>query len=118
MRDGLRSSNKEIFESVSVMVPSTAVTKSLIDWAGAASDEARIFLKDGTFNSPDHSIVFEVLKKRFERHAQLVQTLMGQVQASTADAAAAKTQAGAALAAQAAHSANSERFKPASPPKF
>jgi hypothetical protein len=45
--------------------------------------------------------------------------LMAQVQASTADAAVARTQADAALAAQAAHpGVNSERFKPAPPAKF
>jgi hypothetical protein len=43
---------------------------------------------------------------------------MAHVQASTANAAAARTQADAALGAQAAHPANSERFKPAPPPKF
>jgi hypothetical protein len=118
MREGLRSSNKEGSEGVSVMAPSAAVTKFLTDWAGAASDEARILLEDESYGSPDNSVVVEVLKKRSERQAQLVQMLMAQVQASTADAAAAWTQADAALAAQAAHPANPERFKPASPPKF
>jgi hypothetical protein len=118
MGDGLRSSDKEVSEGVYVMAPSAAVTKFLTDWAGAASDEARILLEDESFNGPDHSIVVEVLKKRYERQAQLVQTLMAQVQASTADATAARTQADATLAAQAAHPANSERFKPAPPPKF
>jgi hypothetical protein len=118
MRDGLRSSDKEVSEGVLVMAPSAAFTKFLTDWAGAASDEARILLEDESFNSPDHSIVVEVLKKRSERQAQLVQTLMAQVQASMANAAAAKTQADAVLAAQAAHPANSERFKPAPPPKL
>jgi hypothetical protein len=115
MRDGLRSSDKEVSEGVSVMAPSAGVTKFLTDWAGAVSDEARILLKDEILNSPDHFVVVEVLKKRSERQAQLVQTLMAQVQASTAKAAAARTQADAALAA---HLANSERFKPAPPPKF
>jgi hypothetical protein len=44
--------------------------------------------------------------------------LMAQVQASTANAAAARTQANAALAAHAAQPANSKRFKPAPSPKF
>jgi hypothetical protein len=33
MRDGLRSSDKEVFEGVCVMAPSAAVTKFLADWA-------------------------------------------------------------------------------------
>jgi hypothetical protein len=118
MREGLRSSNKEVFEGVSIMALSAAVTKFLTDWAGAASDEARILLEDESYGSPDNFVVVEVLKKRSERQTQLVQMLMAQMQASTADAAAARTQADAALAAQAAHPANSERFKPAPPPKF
>jgi hypothetical protein len=118
MREGLRSSDKEVSEGVSVMAPSAVVTKFLTDWAGAASDEARILLEDESYGSPDNSVVVKVLKKRSERQAQLVQMLMAQVQASTADAAAARTQADAALAAQAAHPANSKRFKPAPPPKF
>jgi hypothetical protein len=64
------------------------------------------------------TIVVEVFKKRSERQAQLVQMLMAHVQTSTANAAAARTQADAALAARAAHPANSKRFKPAPPPKF
>jgi hypothetical protein len=48
----------------------------------------------------------------------LVQMMMAQVQANTADATAARTQTDAALAAQAAHPVNSKRFKPAPPPKF
>jgi hypothetical protein len=114
----LRSRDKEVFEGVSVMAPSTAVTKFLTDWAGAASDEARILLEDESYGNPDKSVVVEVLKKRSERQTQLVQMLMAQMQASTADADAARTQADAALAAQAAHSVNSERFKPASPPSL
>jgi hypothetical protein len=35
MRDGLRSSDKEVSEGASVMAPSAAVTKFLTDWAGA-----------------------------------------------------------------------------------
>jgi hypothetical protein len=118
MREGLRSKDKEIAEGVSVMALSAAVTNFLIDWAGAASDKARILLEDESYGSPDNSVVVEVLKKRSERQVQLVQTLMAQVQASMADAAAARTQADAALSAQTAHPANSERFKPAPPHKF
>jgi hypothetical protein len=51
MRDGLRSSDKEASEGVSIMAPSAAVTKFLTDWAGAASDEARILLEDESFNT-------------------------------------------------------------------
>ena len=116
MREGLRSRGDS--EGASVMAPSAAVTKFLTDWAGAASDDARLALEDASFNSPDSSVVVEVLKKRSERQSQLVQTLMAQVQASTADAAAARAQADAALAAQVAQPAHSERFKPAPPPKL
>jgi hypothetical protein len=63
-------------------------------------------------------VVVEVPKKRSERQSQLVYTLMAHVQASAAEATAARTQADAALAAQAAHPVNSERYKPAPPPKF
>jgi hypothetical protein len=91
MREGLRSSDREVSEGVYAMAPSAAVTKFLTDWAGAVSGEARILLEDESFNSPDHSVVVEVLKKCSEREAQLVQTLMAQVQASTAKAAAART---------------------------
>jgi hypothetical protein len=118
MQEGLLSSDKEVSEGVSVMAPSAAVTKFLTDWAGAASDEARILLEDESYGSPDNSVVVEVLKKRSERQAQLIQMLMAQVQASTTDATAARTQVDAALAAQAAHPANFERFKPAPPSKF
>jgi sRNA-binding protein len=118
MREGSRSSDKEVSEGVSVMALSAAVTKFLTVWAGAAFDEARILLEDEGYGSPDNSVVVEVSKRRSERQAQLVQMLMAQVQASTADAAAAETQADAALAAQAAHPASSKRFKPAPPPKF
>jgi hypothetical protein len=83
-----------------------------------ASNEARIALEDESFNSPDSSVVVEVLKKRSERQSQLVQTLMAGVQASAAEATTARTQADAALAAHAAHPANSERYKLAPPPKF
>jgi hypothetical protein len=100
------------------MASSAAITKFLTDWACAASDEACILLKDESYGSPDNSVVVEVLKKRSERQAQLVQMLMAHVQASTTDVAAARTQVDAALAAQAAHPANFERFKPAPPPKF
>jgi hypothetical protein len=107
MQEGLRSSDKEVSEGVSVMAPSAAVTKFLTDWAGAASDEACVLLEDESYGSPDNSVVVEVLKKRSERQTQLVQMLMAQVQASTTDAAAARTQAGEAFAVQAAHPANS-----------
>jgi hypothetical protein len=116
MREGLRSRGDS--EGASVMAPSVAVTKFLNEWAGAASDDARLALEDASFNSHDSSVVVEVLKKRSERQSQLVQTLMAQVQASTADAAAARAQADAALAAQVAQPAHSKRFKPAPPPKF
>jgi hypothetical protein len=118
MQEGLRSSDREGSEGVSVMAPSAAVTKFLTNWAGAVFDKARIALEDESYNSPDSSVVVEVLKKRSERQSQLVHTLMAQVQASAAETTAARTQADAALAAQAAHPANSERFKPAPPTKF
>jgi hypothetical protein len=58
---GLRSSDREGSEGVSVMAPSAAVTKFLTDWACAASDEAHIALEDESYNSPDFSVVVKVL---------------------------------------------------------
>jgi hypothetical protein len=62
LMQGLRSSNKEVSEGVFVMAPSAAVTKFLTDWAGAASDEARILLEDESYGSPDNCVVVRYLR--------------------------------------------------------
>jgi hypothetical protein len=72
MREGLRSIDREDSEDVSIMAPSANVTKFLTYWAGAASDEACILLKDEKYGNTDNSVVVEVLKKRSERQGQLV----------------------------------------------
>jgi hypothetical protein len=49
MREGLRSSDKEVFEGVSFMAPSAAITNFLTNWVGAAYDEARILLEEESY---------------------------------------------------------------------
>jgi hypothetical protein len=50
------------------------------------ADEVHIVRQDETLNLPgvDSSVVVEVLKRRFERQAQMVQTLMEEMQAHVA----------------------------------
>ena len=97
------------------MAPSAAVTAFLTEWASADSEDARIAVEDAHLASPDSAVVVEILKKRSARDRAVMATLMARVEASDANAVAARAQADAALAAQAS---GSEKFKPAPPPRF